>query len=276
MTVERVENPADGSEITIVKGVVDQIFFKAIENDKYQNTHRASVRIGEDWVNNINIKTKEGFDPQVRFNNGTQGKPDWQALEVGDNVRLVVNESEANGKTYYNGAVSKIKLIKKGSSVKTKSTEGGGVVKETYKPRDNSGVETGHALNGALNLVRNGVVERDSDEIVSSAQIVHNITVELKKEYAKMNPQMSEYDIGAMVGHAVLNATRDVNDVAEIEQNSRFLLDHVVPLVSAFVKGEKKVTKITTKVTKTTPNKEEKQETEYTPDFSDVDDDIPF
>lgn len=239
MTIERAENPATGEEIVIAKGVVAQISFKPMPNgkDQFENTHRAGVKIGEDWINNINLKVKEGNDPQIRFNNGTQGKPDWQTLDVGDEVRITCTESEYNGKIYYYSGTSKIKLVKKGagggSSAAGKPAQAGG---NTYTKRDTSGVEIGHAVNGGYNLQRGGV----EGDIVDLAKQVHDLTVALKAEYAKKNPDMSDYDVGASVGHAVLNGTRDGESIERVEEIARSILDEVVPAVAEYVRGGKK------------------------------------
>lgn len=119
-----------------------------------------------------------------------------------------------------------------------------GSSKAGYK-KDNSGMETGHALNGALNLRRIGLT---MPPVVEVAKVVHDVTKQLKTEAGNdpANKGMSEYDLGAMVGHAVLNATRDVqvgnNDNPEeisdkLMEYSRALLKEVVPGVSAYVKG---------------------------------------
>lgn len=105
--------------------------------------------------------------------------------------------------------------------------------------KDNSGVETGHAINGALNLKRNG----HQQEVLELAKIVHDTTVSLKaSERARdENKGVSDYDIGAAVGHAVLNATRDVkpqDDLAEaLTTYATGLLSRVVPEITAYVKA---------------------------------------
>ncbi|URC22375.1 hypothetical protein CHUUTOTORO_02900 [Serratia phage vB_SmaM-ChuuTotoro] len=105
--------------------------------------------------------------------------------------------------------------------------------------KDNSGIETGHAINGALNLKRNG----HPQEVLELAKIVHDTTVSLKaSERARdENKGVSDYDIGAAVGHAVLNATRDVkpqDDLAEaLTTYATGLLARVVPEITAYVKA---------------------------------------
>lgn len=168
------------------------------------------------------------------------------------------------------------------------STSGGS--KGSFK-KDNSGMETGHALNGALNLRRAGLTIPPVAEV---AKVVHDVTKHLKQDAAQApeNKGMSDYDIGAMVGHAVLNATRDVqvgenDNPEEITQKlldySRELMATVVPAVSAYVKGEN-----LQEAAKATPEPELKPTVEdaphindnghidMTPEDVDFDLDIPF
>lgn len=119
--------------------------------------------------------------------------------------------------------------------------------KGTGSKKDTSGTETGHAINGALILRRNGLASID---VVEVAKVVHDITLAIKAK-AKGNAlysDMDDYNLGSMVGHAVLNATRDIEvsdtDTAEtlntkITHYVDGLLEHVVSEVSSYVKGGK-------------------------------------
>lgn len=288
MAVKTVYDEFNDLEVTMVEGVVDQISFKAVENDRFGATHKAGVRIGDDWVNNISLKVGEGFDPQIRFNAGTKAKPDWQTLEVGDEVKIVVQPSEWNGKTYYNSGVSKIRLVKKGAGGNKstgQATRGQQKASNSFK-KDMSGVHTGHAINVAMNVL--GDLE-DAEAIVEAAKKAHALTQRLKKEYAEKNPDMSDYDVGASVGQAVLSASHYVEEVEDIEGYARRTLDFIVPEVMAFVKeAEEPVKKpAATKktVAKKTTKKVKKEEPADDPvvDDSDIPDsafedeeDLPF
>lgn len=111
--------------------------------------------------------------------------------------------------------------------------------------KDMAGVETGHALNGALYLRRSGLT---TPPVLEVAKVVHDVTKALKEAAAKdpANKGMSDYDLGSMVGHAVLNATRDIpvgdND-SPVEISDKItgyvndLIGTVVRDLSAYVKG---------------------------------------
>lgn len=290
MTIKVVEDQINGGEITLVEGVVAQISFKDIAGgpDRFGNTHRAGVRIDDDWVNNINIKTKDGYDPAIRFNAGNNSTPDWQTLEVGDKVRIVATPNEYNGKTYYNSGTSKIKLLEKGDGAPPAAAKAAGSTQKAaggYK-RDNSGVSTGHAINVAINVL--GSVDSPG-EIIDLAKKAHDLTVKLKTEYAEKNPEMSEYDVGAMVGQSVLSASHYVENVADIEEVARATLDIIVPEVSAYVKGADKkeepkkpavkkpvAKKAVAKKATTKIEPEPREDNSNSDDDPDMDDDIPF
>jgi hypothetical protein len=285
MAIKEVYDEVNDVNITMVEGVVEQMSFKAVENDKFGNTHRAGVRVGDDWVNNISIKVNEGFDPQIRFNAGTKVKPDWATLEVGDTVKIVVQPNEYNGKTYYNSGVSKIRLVKKGEG-KASQQASGSAPKSNFQKKDMSGVHTGHAINVAMNVL--GDVE-DSDAIIEAAKKAHELTTKLKKEYQANNPDMSDYDVGAMVGQSVLSASHYVENVADIEDIARQTLDVVVPAVSEYVKAsgeEKKPAVVKKTAAKKTPAKKATKKAPVVEDDTEIedvdipdsayDDDIPF
>lgn len=160
--------------------------------------------------------------------------------------------------------------------------------------KDNSGMETGHALNGALNLRRSGLT---IPAVVEVAKVVHDVTKHLKLDAAKdpANKGMSDYDLGAMVGHAVLNATRDIqvgeNDNPEeitgkLLAYARGLMSEVVPGVSAYVKGENLASAADATPEPKLDPKPEPQQTapvvndnghlDMSPPDIDFDDDIPF
>lgn len=122
------------------------------------------------------------------------------------------------------------------------STGGGRMSRGSTK--DNSGMETGHAINGALNIIRAGI----KLPAVDLAKVVHDVTVKVKaSERAKEeNKAMSDYDVGASVGHAVLNATRDIKKAADItleqvaeklEAYAHSLLEKVAGEVLTYVKA---------------------------------------
>ncbi|UTC25225.1 hypothetical protein P7_035 [Pectobacterium phage vB_PcaM_P7_Pc] len=170
---------------------------------------------------------------------------------------------------------------------------GAGGSKGGFK-KDNSGMETGHALNGALNLRRSGLT---IPPVVEVAKVVHDVTKHLKLDAANdpANKGMSDYDLGAMVGHAVLNATRDIhvgeNDNPEeitgkLLAYARGLMSEVVPGVSAYVKGESlKAAANSAPDPKLEPKDEPQQSAptvtndghiDMSPPDIDFDDDIPF
>lgn len=171
--------------------------------------------------------------------------------ENGNEVSVVLNKEQIAqvqvggrlaGQRAEDGTITAFKAYGPKGSGGTSGSVGGS--KSGFK-KDNSGMETGHALNGALNLRRSGLTIPPVAEV---AKVVHDVTKYLKADAANdpTNKGMSDYDLGAMVGHAILNATRDIqvgeNDNPEeitgkLLAYARDLLSTVVPPVSDYVKG---------------------------------------
>jgi len=110
--------------------------------------------------------------------------------------------------------------------------------KPSSSGKDNTGISVGHAINGSAFLLANK--DPDKELIVEKAKMVHTITVNLKEEYRKLNPNLSEYDLGASVGNAVLNgckiaSKKDQLDEESVMKFSKVFLYNVVPEVWDFV-----------------------------------------
>lgn len=105
---------------------------------------------------------------------------------------------------------------------------------KTYT-KDNSGMETGHALNAAFYW------GASPGQLKSKAKEMHTLTVRLKERYAEhMERPAAEYGIGAATGNAVLLACRykQGESVEVLEATAWAILTKVVPEVTKFVKGE--------------------------------------
>lgn len=240
MAIQVVNNPVDDTEMTIISGKVERFSFKE-KADQFGNTHQAGIQVDGQWVN-MKLKVKEGYDPQIRFAEGKGPSAKWLTLEIGDEVKMVVKPNEWNGKTSYNVTSSNIKLTKKGTGAppagaapqRDVAARASGGASGGWK-KDNTGVEVGHAVSCAIQLV--GVEDGNTDKITQAAEAVHTLTMRMKAEHAKAHPEMSEYDVGASVGHAVKNACVFGYSIKAVENAARFILDSVTPPVTAFVKG---------------------------------------
>jgi|SRR5690606_9183809 len=279
--IEKHKDPKTRKEYLLATGVVEGVFFNELKQKKtyagpngpWTPTHSINLivdghRIGLGLTEKTSLRAKDVDDQ-------------YQDVVKGTEVSVVVEEgTEYKGTMQYNSRSSQITVITP-APAETAQQQSGGKSNFSGQKRDNSGVETGHALNGGLNLVRGGI----DIEVVEASKLVHTLTVELKKEYAEKNPEMSEYDVGAMVGHAVLNATRDAEKIEQVEEIARQLLDDVVPAVSSFVKGTK--TEKTDPKTSKKPNTRQKapkvekepepvENTEQDVDSFEDDEDVPF
>jgi len=93
----------------LIEGVVEAISAKDLpEEDQWGNTHRISLKIGEDWVGLGSAKK-----PNVSIKEG-QG---WYEVKKGDQVAVVAQE---NG-NFLNAKRGDVKLVKKGSGTQSQS-----------------------------------------------------------------------------------------------------------------------------------------------------------
>lgn len=288
--ITTVVNPVDDSEVTLATGLVKRILFKdaSAAQKKYDTTHNASIILaaqGEDDVFvNLSLKIKEGQDPQIRYAEGKKGSETWHTLNAGDEVKIQMKDvNKVGDKTYYQTSVSRIKVTKRNENAGSQNeAPKSNVGQSSYKKRDTTGMETGHALNGALELVRGGSVVDDEVEL---AKLVHQITVDLKAEVAKeKGVDVSDYDVGASVGHAVLNACRNFQggqiDKDELIAEAKRVLT-IAEEVTKFIKGEvkeetKSVKPRTKKEVKKENHKEDTEEHLPEPPMDFDDQDIPF
>ena len=245
MAILRQEDLVNGGEIVIVSGVVERIVIKEAErtakNLEFGVTHVASIVVDGQWINFISLSIKENRDPDISINTGTKAQPKWATVNEGDEVRVVVQETVKGDKTYYNAKKSGIKLVKKNASPQAAKSSG---TTNNYnsKPKDTTGISVGHSLNGAINFVTSSGADNSNESIIEVAKKVHDVTERLKEEYAKANPGLSAYDVGAAVGNSVLNACRMAPADGDFQENvyhlAKDLLLNVAPEILKYVKGE--------------------------------------
>ncbi len=116
-----------------------------------------------------------------------------------------------------------------------KTTDSGG--KKQWGKKDFTGISIGHALNCGLWVVKHKL--KDISKILELSKNLHNLTKELKAEYKIKNPEMNDYDLGAMVGNSVLNSCRIGGAESTIKKNAKIILDELVPDITAYVRGAK-------------------------------------
>lgn len=252
---------------------------------KIESTHKASILLkekgaGKDdagvWIGLGDVKLHpEHENLQVKQDDN------WITIERGVEVTMDVKLNEWNGKTYYQSSKGKIFVVStegvQAAAPKAGKGTESGAAKGGFKKRDTVGIETGHAVNGALELLRAGV-KGDSFEL---AGLVQSATVTLKAEVAKdRGVDVTDYDLGASVGHAILNACRDhsgkavtVDELIEAAREVLALSDKV----AAAIRGNATPVESTEKPKAVRKPKEtaKEPEKEETPAV-DFDEDIPF
>lgn len=261
--IKKATDPVNG-DYFYIEGKILQMSFKEIDPDQFGNTHRVGVRIGETWVNNISLKTKEGQEPQLRINAGTRNEPNWTQIEQGDTVLIVVKPNEWKGKTYYNAGVSGIRLKSKGSGGSNSSNgSGGGNRPARSGSKDNTGVVAGNARTAAANWQ-----SRFNGNMDDYLEMFVGLGSKWRDVYAQENTELSEFEVGVTVGQAVLAASQ----LSEEESFDVFMANYLsvtVPKSLELVKGGAKQSK-----EKETPKP--KTESTASQSLADMDSDIPF
>lgn len=297
MAITRAIDPITDNEIVIISGVIDRIIIKEAEktskNLEYGVTHLASLLIDGIYINYISIGTKEGREPNIAINTGTKDSPKWMQIQETDEVKVVVTEKVVGDKTYYSAKRTSIKLVKKNATpgqAPQQAANGNSGGSYTAKPKDMSGIQSGHSFNGAMNFITTYGGDVSNENIVAVAKKVHNVTEKVKAEYAAANPDMSAYDSGAAAGNSVLNACKLVGAESDFEDGVYALamdfLGNVVPEIMKHVKGDAKEAP-PVKVTRAAPAKKPatkapavaKKEPVMPPlaeSFDDMSDEVPF
>lgn len=100
------KNPVDNSDITIVSGVIETVKITKLKaTDAYKNTHKASLKIGDDWINVGAYKsTVDSLTTQDTNKN-------WIEVKEGQTVKFAVSPRVYQGKTYYDVKRTNIKIV---------------------------------------------------------------------------------------------------------------------------------------------------------------------
>lgn len=99
------KNPVDDSDITIVSGVIETVKITKLKTpDSYKNTHKASLKIGDDWINVGAYKsTVDSLTTQ-------DAKKNWIEVKEGQSVKFAVIPRVYQGKIYYDVKRTNIKV----------------------------------------------------------------------------------------------------------------------------------------------------------------------
>lgn len=242
-------------ETIICEGTVTGVFIDPLKTVKSYSSPK-----GQNWTPTHNINIVVDGD---RIGLGMTDKPDnLRVKNVEDNyvdfgkgleITVVVEEAgEYNGKTQYRGKLSDVCVVG-GELVTTRQQEPKQNTPSAYqgKPRDTSGMEVGHALNVAFDFLGHSTMKGS----IECAKTVHDITQTLKAAYGAAHPDLSAYDVGAAVGHAIQNAAKFAKtkgqSIDTIAETATTILDKIVPAVTEHVKAK------TTNAAKTKPKPQE-------------------
>lgn len=293
---EIIKQKIRGKEVIFIEGDVTGFYINEIPKDKIKTyagkngpwtpTHRYSLVMGEHRIS-LGMGDKDGVSDrqQIRVKDNDD---QYHNLVRGLKVSVEVEENgEYQGKTQYQSSSSKVVVLDASGAVQQAPAAGGGQSQGQgpQKPKDMTGISTGHAFNGAMNFILAFGVEPTNDNIIRYATSIHNVTEKLKEAGKLKFPDMSAYDLGAMIGNAVLNASKLAGLEGDFEENvysiAMDFLDNVVPAISKYVK-EGKGAAPAPKVSRAAPAKKAAAKAKPAPQEEgndapfDMDDDIPF
>lgn len=225
----------------------------------------------------------------------------YHDVTKGVEVSVVIEENgEYQGKKQYKAKTSAITILDVSGAEASGSQQARSAPAQSqqFKPKDTSGIRTGHSVNGAFAyFLGNGIdFDYEPDGVtVRIAKIVNDVTETVIAAYKAKNPSMSEYDVGAAAGHAVLNACRIIPETDEAEfadvltTTANAILYNIIPAVTEYVKKgqETKPAKASPPAAKKAVSKAKPvvkapeppatiEDSNGGPAFDDFDDDIPF
>jgi hypothetical protein len=285
MAIEQLKDPRTKKPFLEASGVISAVYYNELKNKQsYTNpqkgtvwtpTHSVQIVIDGDKISlGLFEKTDKKTDLRCK-----DSEENYHNLERGAEVSIVVEEGEPyNGKPQYNARSGDVLILKPAPA----RVEGAsGVAAAPYQKKDMTGVKVGHAINVAINVLGLATAE----EIIAAAKQANELTEKLRAEYKEKNPSLSDYDLGAMVGQAVLSASSYVESVETIEEYARQTLDVIAPAVTEYIKAQAEPAKpkapaVKTPAKKAAPKKAAAPVAEKTSatssGFDDMGDDIPF
>ena len=253
-----VEQTIRGKKMILVEGTVDGFYINPIKpehiktytggkNGPWTPTHRYNLIVDGQPIS-LGMGDKDGVSDRQQIR-AKDNDDNYHNLVKGLVVSVEVEEGEPyNGKPQYRSGVGKIVITDASKAEAPRAA--GAAPAAAGKSFDKTGVEVGHAINGALDYLIASGGDLSNDSIISVAAVVHKVTTKLKADVAAANPDKSEFDVGASVGHAVRNACRMAPEgelEKVLEALSADILENVSAKVEAFVRSGKGVGKPATR-----------------------------
>jgi len=289
MAIVEQKDPRTKKTFLEASGVVDGVFYnelktlKSYAGDKgtvWTPTHSVTVVVAGDRIQ-LGLFEKTDKRPGLRCKDA---EDNYHDLVKGAEVSVVLTEDEPyNGKPQYKARGGDVLILTPAPAQAASAPAG--AASAPYQKKDMTGVKVGHAINVAINVLGLATAE----ELIEAAKAANDLTEKLRAEWKEKNPSLSDYDLGAMVGQAVLSASSYVESVDTIEEYARQTLEVIAPAVTEYVKAQsapakpkapavKTPAKKTTKAPAKAPAKVVEPETTggASSGFDDMDEDIPF
>lgn len=243
----------------------------------------------------INAETKDGEVEQVKvaqayLDNSYQAelKASFAAIKVGDKITVIKAKTTKLSKEAYEAlsddekkknanwgvkAIIQGHVVPDGMSRPQASNTGGAGAGQSYgKPKDNTGIKVGHGINGAMRYLGGKAV---AESLLDTAKQVHEISLRVEEHVRKSNPKLSDYDIGASAGNAVLNALEIAGArkmaLDKVEGLAIKIIEDIAAPLRDYISPKKEE-----KAPEPEPEEVNEQEQEQAPEDEDDSSDIPF
>lgn len=126
-------------------GTVEAVSIKQLpEPDKYGNTYKHSLKVGEDWYvagrgknDKFNVKTKTG----------------WHSLQKGDAIEYRYEEQDWGNGPVLTVKKSDITIVGEAEPAQQTAPNKSSEVRKTYTGNNDAGIKIGHAVNVAVQLL---------------------------------------------------------------------------------------------------------------------------
>lgn len=237
--INEIKDPRTKKTFLEASGVVSAVYYNELKDKKsYPNpqkgtvwtpTHSVSIVVDGNKISlGLFEKTEKKTDLRCK-----DADDNYHNLERGAEVSIVVEEGEPyNGKPQYNARSGDVLILTPAPAQSANVPAGASAA--PYQKKDMTGVRVGHAINVAINVLGLATAE----ELIEAAKAANDLTEKLRAEWKEKNPSLSDYDLGAMVGQAVLSASSYVESVDTIEEYARQTLEVIAPAVTEYIKAQ--------------------------------------
>ena len=241
MTIETHKDPKTRKDYMLAVGKVDGLYINPLKevktysgpNGPWSPTHSVNLvvdgtRISLGLTDKETVRAKDTND-------------EYQDVAKGAEVSVVITENgEYKGVKQYQSRASQITVLEVAPEGSQSSAQ---ALKQPYTPskKDMSGMIAGNGFNAAKALLTGE--ETSIEDFIATAKQLINIGQDIREKTAKANPDLSDYDVGARSGMALIAACEWVESINDVESTALEILNEYLPEITEYAKslgGEEK------------------------------------